>query len=82
MALKEADTINFDTLMKAIKDGNCALVEVKDRATGEYRAAVCAVGRLGGDYAITPFAVMVWDDPFQMFIDPETSWGMDKAVKQ
>jgi len=67
MALTESDRENFDTLLRAAKDGNLALLECKDAKTGEYRAVICAVGSNG----MTPFGHLHSDgDPFNAYIPP------------
>jgi hypothetical protein len=70
MALKESDTTNFDTLIRAIRDGNYCLAETRLTETGEHRAAICALNETDDEVIVTPFAVMVWDNPFTMLVSP------------
>lgn len=50
MAIPDYLRGNFNTLLRAAADGNLALMECRDAATGEPRYVLCAVGRKGGDY--------------------------------
>lgn len=71
MALKEADVKNFETMQRAFRDGALALVESKDKETGEYRALICAVyGVEDGMIAITPFGHMCTGNPYEDYTDP------------
>jgi hypothetical protein len=44
MAIPAAHRANFDTLLRAAADGNLALLECADAATGEPRYVLCAIG--------------------------------------
>jgi hypothetical protein len=68
MALREGDAKNFVTLKKAFANGDVALVECKDNATGEYRAVICIVmGKEGGMVQLAPLAEMAKGDPFDQW---------------
>lgn len=67
MALKQADRANFGTLMKAFENGDIALMEARDRETGEYRAVICAVEGVGDDIEFIPLAAMTWDNPYDLW---------------
>ena len=69
--LTDAYKKNFETLTRAFRNEDAALVSAIDKTSGEPRALVCAMHR-NRDGTITPmpFAVMVWSDPFEMFHDP------------
>lgn len=69
MALKPGDVANFETLKKAFKENSVALVECKDKKTGEYVAVVCAVGQDGEELVISPFAKFFADNPYEE-VDP------------
>lgn len=62
---------NFKTLERAMRNGRVALVSAIDKASGQPRVLVCAIQQ-NEDQTVTPvpFAVMVWDNPFEMFHDP------------
>lgn len=66
------DIGNFETIREACKDGNLALLESRDKATGEYRCLICAMGTDQGtsDILPVPLAVMVWNDPYENYVDP------------
>jgi hypothetical protein len=70
-ALDEADRTNFETLKRAHRAGNLALVSAIRRADQAPVALVCAMQR-NDDDTITPipFAVMVEGNPFELFEDP------------
>ena len=69
--LTDGDKSNFETLARAFRNEDAALVSAIDKASREPRALVCAMHR-NEDGTITPvpFAVMVWGNPFEMFHDP------------
>ncbi len=54
---------NFQTLLRAAGDGNLALMECLDAATGAPRYVICAVGRDDGDYVFTPFGHLADGNP-------------------
>lgn len=70
MALREADTNNFETLVRAIRNDDVALVQTTDKATGEYRAVLAIVEFDGDEVQLTPVACMAWDDPMELWGDP------------
>ena len=72
--LSIADTANFETLKQAHNDGNLALVSAIRKADGMPVALICALGRRtkNGEtlYSVSPLAVMIEGDPFELFEDP------------
>lgn len=62
---------NFETLKRAFYEGNVALMECKVKATGEIVAALCATGRDGDDVTMTPFAVFMNGNPYEMLLPPD-----------
>lgn len=72
--LTPTDTQNFDTLSRAFSSGHVALVEVRRTADLNPVAAICAISREGDQYGITPFAVMIEGNPFELF-DPPSPEG-------
>lgn len=71
MAIREGDIVNFRTLEKAFDNDDVCLVESRDTVTGEYRALVCAINRSqAGEVTFVPLAVLPWDNPYDMFMDP------------
>lgn len=70
MAIPEAYRRNFETLRRAAEQGDLALMECADARTGEPRYVICAVGRQGGDYVMTPFGHLHDGNPFEAYIPP------------
>lgn len=69
------DRTNFDTLTSAFRSGDVALVEVQRVHDQKPVAAVCAVSFQDGAYLITPFAILVEGDPFELFNPPDPDGG-------
>lgn len=63
MAIPEHARTNFQTLVRAAKADDLALMECLDAATGEPRYVLCAVGRDGSDYLFTPFGHLAPGNP-------------------
>lgn len=70
MALLQGHAANFDTMLRAARDGNLALMECRDAATGEYRAVICAVTVVEGEYLMTPFGHLADGNPYDAYIPP------------
>jgi len=68
--LKEGDRKNFETLRRALANGDALLVESRDQATGEYVALVCAAQQRDGKMEFVPLAEMVRRNPYEMYADP------------
>jgi hypothetical protein len=64
---------HFHTLLRAAVDGNLALMERTDAATGELRYVICAVGRDGTDFLFTPFGHLADGNPFEAYLPPLSS---------
>jgi hypothetical protein len=73
MAIPDAFRRNFSTLLRAAESGDLALVECTDAETGEPRYVICAVGREGGDYVMTPFGHLHDGNPFDVYRPPAGS---------
>ncbi len=71
MSIPDDARANFNTLLRAAASGDLALVECADTATGEPRYVLCAVGRDGGDYVMTPFGHLAPGNPFEAYLPPE-----------
>jgi Family of unknown function (DUF6117) len=86
MAIPEAIRTNFNTLVKAVKQGDIALLECRDRDTGESAYAICAINRIRQadrepEIEMVPFGVMFSSDPYEILIpasDPEFDELSDK----
>lgn len=72
MAIPTPYRRNFETLLRAAQAGDLALLECTDAQTHEPRYVICAVGRSGGDYLMTPFGHLHGGDPFDAYLPPAT----------
>lgn len=70
MAIPEPYRRNFQTLLDAAADGNLALMECSDKASGTPRYVICAVGRMDGDYVMTPFGHLHEANPYEAYLPP------------
>lgn len=70
MAIPDAYRTNFDTLLRAARAGNLALLECADAVNGTPRYILCGVGRDGDDYVMTPFGHLADGDPFELYVPP------------
>lgn len=83
--LRVGDKRNFETLCKAFKDGQVALLDVRRKSDGAKVAAVVSVvyNHKTRDYSFTPFAIMVEGNPFELFDPPSTEDELyDGATKE
>jgi len=70
MAIPDHARANFQTLLRAARDGNLALLECADAVTGAPRYVICAVGRDGADFTMTPFGHLADADPYGAYLTP------------
>ena len=70
MTIPDHARANFNTLLQAAANGNLALMECGDAATGEPRYVICAVGRAGTDFVFTPFGHLADGNPFDAYLPP------------
>jgi hypothetical protein len=70
VAIPKHHAKNFDTLLRAGARGDLALVECTDAITGAPRYVICAVGRDGGSYVLSPFGHLHEGDPFEAYVPP------------
>lgn len=77
--LREPDKVNFDTLSKAFSAGDVALVEIKRLSDDASVAAICAVGREGDLFVLTPFAILVEGNPFELYAPPSSEGSFEGA---
>lgn len=61
---------NFETLSRAFSQGNVALMDCTENATGEHVAAICVVTFDGKQYQFTPFAKFFNGNPFELLTPP------------
>ena len=76
MSIPDHARENFESLLRAAADGNLALLECADTATGETRYVICAVGRDDGDYVFTPFGHLADGDPYEAYTPPNSGDGI------
>ena len=69
--LRKGDKMNFETLQRALMNGDVALVSAIRKADRKPVALVCAM-ETNEDDTITPMplAVMIEGNPFDLFQDP------------
>ncbi|WP_343546945.1 DUF6117 family protein [Sphingobium yanoikuyae] len=70
MAIPDYLSANFKTLLRAAEDGNLALMECQDAASGEPHYVICAVGREEGSYLMTPFGHLAEGNPYDAYRPP------------
>ena len=69
--LRDGDKANFETLQKACLNGDLCLVSATRKSDGAQVALVCAMDTsVPKSYRPVPLAVMVEDNPYEMFEDP------------
>ena len=83
--IAEGHKANFETLLRAARGDDLALMEVRERATGETRVALVAVNQIGeeGDaeeFEFVPLALMVDGDPCEMYDPPDPAGGFREQV--
>ena len=61
---------NFETLKRAFMQGDVALMDCTENATGEHVAVICAVTFDGNEYQFTPFAKFFNGNPFELLKPP------------
>jgi len=70
MALLPGDVENFNTLMKAAREGDLALLECQDAKTKEYVATICFVNQQNNEFEFVPVARMFFGNPYKCVIPP------------
>ena len=76
MALGIGHKKNFDTLVKAVRAGDVALMECEMAVTGETVAVMCAVVEVSaGEVEFFPFARMFNDNPYKVVSPPKVGGG-------
>lgn len=73
MAIGEAYRANFETMLRAFENGDVALLECTDKATGKTVIALVAVQHEdNGDFAMVPLAKMFDGNPYEELEPPKT----------
>ena len=73
MAISEGHRHNFNQLLRAISNGDAALLETTEKATGKAAILVAAVTFDGKEYRLTPMARMFDSNPYEEFEPPAAS---------
>jgi hypothetical protein len=76
MSLSKGHRRTFNTLTRAFRAGDAALLECQQSASGEEVAVVCAVNRLpDGQSEFIPLATMVPGNPYEALNPPDPAGG-------
>ncbi len=70
MAIPDGHRQNYETILEAAENASLALVECSSKLTGEPVFVLCAVGRDGDEFVITPFARMFDGNPYEELNPP------------
>lgn len=70
MAVSEGYIENFKVMMAAAKNGDLALMECTDKATGKPVIAICAVNHVDGTFEFVPIARMFDGNPYDEMEPP------------
>jgi hypothetical protein len=65
MALLDGERANYQTLLRASDNGDLALIECTERATGRRVAVLAAIAFNGDEYVITPLARLFDSNPYE-----------------
>lgn len=68
--IAEGYKTNFETLQRAADDGNLALMECQDKATGKPVIVICAVNFNGEEYEMVPLSKMFDGNPYDELNPP------------
>lgn len=71
----QAHAQNLDTIVRAGKADQLMLMEVRVHGTDEVRTALCAASFDGAEYTMTPFALMIDGNPFELLDPPNPEGG-------
>ena len=76
MPLSAGQKRNFNTLRRAFRAGDAALMECQVAATGETAAVICAANRLpDASVEFIPFAMLFPGNPYQAVNPPDPNGG-------
>jgi hypothetical protein len=72
MAIPDHISANFETLLRAARNGDLALMECTDASNDIPRYVLAAVQRDdGGEYLFTPFGHLAEGNPYEAYHPPE-----------
>ena len=76
MALSVGHKKNFNTLRRAFRAGDAAIMECQSATTGETVAVICAANKKpNGSVEFVPFATMFPGNPYQAVSPPNPDGG-------
>ena len=75
MEIPEGAKSNFNTMLEAAKNGDLALMDCFDKATGRSVSAICAVTRSNKEIQFTPFAIMPYEDLYERLSPADVDGG-------
>ena len=76
MALAQHQKQNFETLCRAVRDGNVAVMECQLATTQEVVAVICAVHSTESDeIEFVPFAMLFTGNPYETVNPPDPESG-------
>jgi len=61
---------NFETIKRAVRNGDVALMSCTDKDTGEMVPVLCAVELHGGEYEFKPLAKLFNGNPYEEVLPP------------
>lgn len=70
MAIPEAHTKNFSTLLRAADNNDVCLMECIDKDTGKPEYVICVVNRVDDEFEFVPVAKMFHGNPYDELIPP------------
>lgn len=68
--IAEGYKTNFETIQRAAKNNDLALMECQDKSTGKPVMVICAVHFDGEEYNFSPLAKMFDGNPYEELIPP------------
>lgn len=69
--LTKDDKARFETIERAFRNGDVALMDCADAATGESVAVMCAINRNDdGSFEFVPFAKLLRGNPYEQLVPP------------
>jgi hypothetical protein len=71
MAIPQGFRVNFETLQRAFRNGDAALLECTSRTIGQPVYAIVAVHRAGDEFELVPFAQLFDGDPYEELDPPQ-----------
>lgn len=79
MTIVQGHKQNFDSLMRAFRNGDVCLMECKRKSDGEVLAVICATTfDEDGTMTATPFAAFFNGDPYEMLSPPMPEGGFEE----